>query len=67
MEHSSQNENDFCEIFPNEVSMEHEPLVEVSKENLNLQIETSSILGRMQVNIEKKLHVQKVFWRLLNI
>jgi hypothetical protein len=32
----------FVIFFPNEVSMEKEPLVEVSKENPNLQIEIKS-------------------------
>jgi hypothetical protein len=52
----------FVKFFPNEVSMEDDPLVEASKENPTLQTKTNSIHERMQVNFEK-LHVQKIFWR----
>jgi len=43
----------FVKFFPNEVSMEDDPLVEASKENPTLQTKTNSIHEKMQVNFEK--------------
>jgi hypothetical protein len=57
-------ENEYWEIFRNEIFME--PLVKASKEYLSLQTKISSIYENMQVNIEK-LHVQKIFWKPHNI
>jgi hypothetical protein len=58
IEQSNQIENEYCEFFHNEISME--PLVKASKENPSLQTKISSIHEKMQVNLEK-LHVQKIF------
>jgi hypothetical protein len=64
MEQSNQNqnitriENEFCNFFSNEISMEQAPLIKALDEN--------AIHEKMQINLEK-LHAQRLFWRFHNI
>ncbi len=50
-------ENEFCDFFSNEISMEGEPLIKALDEN--------AIHEKMQINLEK-LHAQRLFWRFHN-
>jgi len=56
-------ENELCDFFPNEVSMEKEPLVEVSKENPNLQIEIKSTHERHNSILRTYMWTQRVLWK----
>jgi len=68
MKQSFENENTF-DIFMNEVRMEDEPLWE-RKENASVQTEGSI---NLKINEEimkenlRKLHAQRLFWKLHNI
>jgi hypothetical protein len=54
-------ENEICDIFPNQISMDKEPLIEIMQENINLQTYSNAIKNeemKMQLNFQK-LHGQR--------
>jgi hypothetical protein len=49
-------ENEFCDILPNQISMEKEPLIEILQENINLQTYSNVIENeemKMKLNFQK--------------
>jgi hypothetical protein len=49
-------ENEFCDILPNQISMEKEPLIEILQENINLQTYSNVIENeemKMKSNFQK--------------
>ncbi len=61
-------ENEICDIFPNQISMDKEPLIEIMQENINLQTYSNAIKNeemKMQLNFQK-LHGQREKWKVHN-
>jgi len=59
-------ENEYCDVFPNQVSMEEVCLIETMEKNMNLQTQSNVIENdeeKMKWNLQK-LHVQREKWRM---
>jgi FtsZ-binding cell division protein ZapB len=58
-------ENECCDIFPNQVSMEEVFMIETMEKNQSLQTQSSAIQSeeeKIEANLHK-LHLQREKWR----